>query len=221
MAANGGKCCVRGRRPARGTRGSWRCFSSPGGFRRRRRHRLPRRPEIRTASGSSAAFRPPDSIHGAAPLRADKQAPVEGEAVAARHGVGPARRLGVEQQQVGDILVAAGRGDVLGTGERCRAGHCRSAASESVVGAAPLKSSPPTGKSGSGSGLRPAHGAREGRKVCRLSPLEGDGLELPVRGTGESRYHSSALPDLPGTSRRVLRVSLGCYASHEGRYGST
>ena len=77
-------------------------------------------PEIRTASGSSAAFRPPDSIHGAAPLRADKQAPVEGEAVAARQGVGPARRLGVEQQQVGDILVAAGRGDVLGTGERYR-----------------------------------------------------------------------------------------------------
>jgi predicted ATPase len=38
-----------------------------------------------------------------------------------------------------------------------RARHCRSAASEIVVRAAPLKSRPPTGKSGTGSGLRPAH----------------------------------------------------------------
>jgi len=89
----------------------------------------PEETSIAAETGNPHRFRQQRRIQAArehprpAPLRADKQAPVEGEAVAARHGVGPARRLGVEQQQIGDILVAGGHGDVLGTGERYRLDH--------------------------------------------------------------------------------------------------
>src|SRR6266436_6007115 len=51
----------------------------------------------------------------AAPGPAGDQIPVEGEAVAARQRVRPARRLRIEQQQIRDLLVARGGDHVLGS----------------------------------------------------------------------------------------------------------
>ena len=77
---------ARGRRP--GIRGFSPGPCRRGGARRRRTHRPPLAPEIRTASGSSAAVSPPDSIHGTRHAMPGDQPPVEREAVAARQRVG-------------------------------------------------------------------------------------------------------------------------------------
>ena len=70
--------------------------------------------ETSTARGAGNAHRLGQQFRGQAarqhprppPVAAGDQLPVEGEPVAAGQRVGPARRLGVEQQQVGDVLVA-------------------------------------------------------------------------------------------------------------------
>ena len=51
------------------------------------------------------------------------QMPIEGEPVAARQRIDPARRLRIEQQHVGDLVVARGGEHVFRCGDRDRLHH--------------------------------------------------------------------------------------------------
>ncbi len=72
---------------------------------------------MRTASGSSAAVSPPDSIHGRRHLLPGDQVPIEGEPVAAGQRIDAARRLCIEQQHVGICFVARGGEHVFRRGD--------------------------------------------------------------------------------------------------------